>query len=462
MKTIRRILCAALCIGMMLSTATLFSSCDSKEQPSQKATEPTADKVQVVRAIKAVNRGEKIIRNQLEEVLVDRELVPEGAVTSISDVVNKFYKVSVCPGDCILNDKITSENLSDSVTNDTETVDDRYVVITDYLNNGETDIAKCIQKAVDENPNKTIYIPDGTYLVARPIKTSADPAKAVSFRLSNYAHVITSQNKWEGGDAIFELGALDSDKGADYSFVGGVISGGGVTGGFCVKGGDALINNFSLKNVTVGITIKQGARADVDSGVVIGANNAENGSIGVLMEGNESTLTNMRLDVIWVGVKLTGTNNVLRNIHPLYESSGNDSLNSCGFWDDGTGNFFDLCYSDQFAIGFRMGVNTRSVFNGCFVYWFRRWDGKHHGFHADGQFNSVIRDTQVNLGNGSGNGNVDSTYLNITEPGGNGVVIYPRISSPDADKALVVEDGRVVGGSFEGSYFDYVKTDFLN
>ena len=446
MKTTKRVLSLLLCFCLMLGVVAAFASCNKTEE-SQKGTEDVnANKTQVVRVIKTVELGEKITRDQLEEIMVDKDLVPEGAVTSISDVVNKFYKVTVHSGDYIMADKI-SKSADFSDTNDIVHKD--YVVLTDYLNKGEKDVAKCIQKAVDENPNRTIYIPDGSYLVQRPIKTSADPAKAVSFHLSNYAYISTSENKWEGGDAIFELGALDSDKGADYNFVGGVIGGGNITGAFSVKGGDALINNFSLKATTVGITIKKGARADVDSGVIIGAGSADGGSIGVLMEGDESTLTNMRIDVVWVGIKLTGANNVLRNIHPLYE--GTESNTSCGFWDDGTSNYFDVCYSDQFAIGFRIGANTKSVFNGCFVYWYKKWDGKHHGFHADGKFNSIIRDTQVNLGGGSGEGNydLDSTFINITEDGGNGVILYPRMSKPEADQ-------------HKDKYQSYVKTDVLN
>ena len=444
MKTTKRILSVLLCLCLLLGTVMVFASCDQTEEPPKETADPNANKIQVVRAIKTVEPGSKIVRDQLEEVMVDKDLVPEGTVTSISDIVNKFYKVTVHSGDYIFNDKVSS---SADFDKSTEPIHEDYVVLTDYIVVGESDIAKCIQKAVVENPNKTIYIPDGSYSVSRPIKTSADPAKAVSFRLSNYAYISTSQAKWEGGDAIFELGALDSDKGANYSFVGGVIGGGGVTGAFCVKGGSALINNFSLKNVTPGITIKEGARADVDSGVIIGAGSANGGSIGVLIEGNSSTLTNMRIDWVWVGVKITGENNVLRNIHPLYE--GTESNTSCGFWDEGTANVFDVCYSDQFAIGFRIGANTSSVFNGCFVYWYKKWDGKHHGFHADGQFNSVIRDTQVNLGGGTQSGNVDSTFINITEPGGSGVIIYPRLPNPGAEQ-------------HKENYQAHVKTDILN
>ena len=453
-KKLKRVICLMLCVVLAFGAVAAFASCDNASEQAEptETTDPNAaaNLVQVVRVVTSITAGTKLVREDLQEVMVDKEFVPAGAATSISDIVNQFTKVNLYSGDFVLTEKISkSADFGSTV----ETVHEDYVVVTDYITAGERDIAKCIQKAVDENPNKTIYIPDGSYLLQRPIKTSADPAKAVSFQLSNYAHISTIEAKWEGGDAIFELGALDSDMGAKYSIVGGIIGGGGVAGGFCVKGGNALINNFSLKQVTIGLQVKEGARADIDSGVVIGAGSSHDGAIGVLIESDECTVTNMRLDFIWVGIRVTGKNNTFRNLHPLYQGSENNT--SCGFWDTGDSNFFDVCYSDQLAIGFRVGPNTSSIFNGCFVMWYNGdySNGVQYGFQFDGQMNSIIRDTKVSIDWSK----PDTTYVKIAEEGGCGVILYPRISSPAMDKYLEVKDGKVVGGA----YFDYVKTEFL-
>ena len=43
-----------------------------------------------------------------------------------------------------------------------------YVVVTDYIkNDGTTDVADEIQKIIDENPNRTIYFPDGVYVIGK-------------------------------------------------------------------------------------------------------------------------------------------------------------------------------------------------------------------------------------------------------------------------------------------------------
>ena len=80
-------------------------------------------------------------------------------------------------------------------------------------------------------------------------------------------------------------------------------------------------------------------------------------------------------------------------------------------------------------------------------------NGVQYGFQFDGQMNSIIRDTRVSIDHVK----PDTTYVKIAEEGGNGVILYPRISSIAMDKDLIVENGKAVGGA----YFSYVKTDFL-
>lgn len=40
----------------------------------------------------------------------------------------------------------------------------------DYMKNyGTEDCAPALQRLIDENPNRTIYFPDGTYLLKSPL-----------------------------------------------------------------------------------------------------------------------------------------------------------------------------------------------------------------------------------------------------------------------------------------------------
>ena len=63
-----------------------------------------------------------------------------------------------------------------------------YVVITDYIkNDGKQDVSDAIQNVINRNPNRTIFFPDGAYMISKPILTPADPKKSVALVLSIYA-----------------------------------------------------------------------------------------------------------------------------------------------------------------------------------------------------------------------------------------------------------------------------------
>lgn len=463
-KNFKRILSAVLCLCMVMGSLLMLASCDT-ENGGESTVDDTndANKVTVVRALKYMEMGTKIERANLEEVSIDKSLVPEGAYATIREVVNKFLKTDVYAGDYLFPDKVAPNTLF--LKDDSEMSDNKdYVIVTKYLKGVTGDMSTAIQKAIDENPNKTIYFPDGNYLVHKPIQTSADPEKCVSLRLSNYAVISAGGEKanWTAGKSVVELGAKDSDKSsldAKYYFIGGYVDANSTkkskAGALSVCGGNALINNVSIKDAEIGMTIKAGARADIDSCVVVGNN--EDTAIGVLVESEENTLTNMRLCHMTTGIKLTAGNNVLRNLHPLFV--GDDNRWSAGFYDVSEGNFYDVCYSDQYAISFYMGENTKSIYNGCFGYWYAgngdkmgRTDsngkaiteGQQFGFYAANAFNSIIRDTRISL-NSNYKTTCDLTYLKVEKNAivnrvegpsenaartlsleGNGVVLYPR------------------------------------
>ena len=81
-----------------------------------------------------------------------------------------------------------------------------YLVVTDTVAaDGKTDVADQIQKLIDENPNRTIYFPDGVYVLSHPILTPADPKKSVDLKLSNYA-VLKAADGWSSEEAMVRLG----------------------------------------------------------------------------------------------------------------------------------------------------------------------------------------------------------------------------------------------------------------
>ena len=103
-----------------------------------------------------------------------------------------------------------------------------YIIVTDTIPaDGKTDVADMLQKLIDDNPKRTIYFPDGVYLLSHPIATPAKPSLSVDLRLSNYA-VLKAAPDWKDPEAIVRLGGKVPfndirTNGSNYGLTGGII-----------------------------------------------------------------------------------------------------------------------------------------------------------------------------------------------------------------------------------------------
>ncbi len=300
-----------------------------------------------------------------------------------------------------------------------------YVVVTDYIKaDGSADVADEIQQIIDANPNRTIYFPDGVYVIGKSIFTPANPRKSVDLQLSNYA-VIKAADGWQGSDAMIRLGGKDAANdthtaGSNYSLTGGVIDGSGKANAVSIDGGrETKICNLSIKNAVVGIHVKYGANsgssdADVSDVNIIGTGGTD--STGILIEGFDNTFTNIRIGNVFIGVHLKSCSNSMRNIHPLYYSDYTDFENSCGFYDESGNNIYDFCYSDQFCNGFRMAGNISNIYHNCFCFWYSSAGGKEVAFKVDGLFESVVTNFRASF-----RSDTENAVLEADKFGGNGV-----------------------------------------
>ncbi|MBQ9691825.1 MAG: hypothetical protein IJV70_01550, partial [Clostridia bacterium] len=188
-----------------------------------------------------------------------------------------------------------------------------YIMVTDYITaDGKTDVSDAIQKIIDDFPNRTIFFPDGTYLISKPICTPADPSKSVDLQLSNYA-VIKASSDWSSDEAMIRLGGKDPFNnirmnGSNYSLTGGIIDGSGVAKGVSIDSGrETAVRRVSIKHVQVGLHIKWGANsgssdADISEVHIVGNNKQD--SIGVIVEGYDNTFTDMRITGVFIGMDL--------------------------------------------------------------------------------------------------------------------------------------------------------------
>lgn len=297
-------------------------------------------------------------------------------------------------------------------------------VIVNVKSDGSEDVADEIQMIIDSNPNRTIYFPDGVYLISKPICTPANPKKSVDLQLSNYA-VIKAADSWSDDEAMIRLGGKDAANdthtaGSNYSLTGGVIDGSGKANAVSIDGGrETRISNLSIKNAVLGIHIKYGANsgssdADISDVNIIGTGGTD--STGILIEGFDNTLTNIRIGNVFIGVHLKSSANSMRNIHPLYYSDYTDFENSCGFYDESGNNIYDFCYSDQFCNGFRMKGNISNIYHNCFCFWYSNAGGKEVAFKVDGLFESVVTNFRAGF-----RSDTENSVLEADKFGGNGV-----------------------------------------
>jgi hypothetical protein len=156
----------------------------------------------------------------------------------------------------------------------------------------------------------------------------------------------------------------------------------------------------------------------------------------------------MRIAANQISVKVLGNNNMLRNLHPLYvlrptfdhEKTYKDSV---AFYDLGTRNYYDNCYSDQFSTRFYLGRGNASVFNNCFCYWYTESYDYHNAFVCEGKFDAVIRMTDAEFD--INNEGIECNFLLVGEDGGQGTidaVFYnpDKVSENDATKDYLIND----------------------
>ena len=492
MKNIKRFISMLLCAAMLLGVV-MLSACDknTSEDGNDDRNTDSGVTVQAVRLKNNLEKGEIISAKDIEVVDEKESNLPEGYIAKRVDVIGKrmleaaekgtYLAASMIEGG-VNEDKENNEIDYEALRNElkaellaeleheiaTGGIDASslgYVLITDYaMPNTGKDVSDAIQKAIDENPHRTIYFPDGEYILGKPIATSGHPDRAVSLNLSNFA-VLKASDNWREQEAMVRLGGAEAANnihlaGSNYYFSGGVVDGNGRAKGIAIESGrETLITRTSIKNTQVGIHIKRGANSGSSDADIVTVNivgNAKPDSIGVLLEGHDNTLTNMRIAAVQTGVLIKSGTNSLSNIHPLFiyapelhdrnpdmygEVDLIDYSKSIGFDDVSNGtNWYDFCYSDQMATGFRFRSGS-AVFQNCFVMWYNT-NGSHEiGFDCTGRFNSSILNCQVWLKSG-----VETCiFLRVAEKGF-GVVENPIFNDNlNTDKSyLDYLDGKLV------------------
>ena len=82
-------------------------------------------------------------------------------------------------------------------------------------------------------------------------------------------------------------------------------------------------------------------------------------------------------------------------------------------------NFYDFCYSDEFATAFLIKDGRFSNYTNCFAYWYSKRGEKHVVFKSEGKFNSYVQG--LNVGIGKHNAAKVNKILECDKEGGSGL-----------------------------------------
>lgn len=267
------------------------------------------------------------------------------------------------------------------------------------------DVYDALQGVIDANPNRTLYFPDGEYIVSQSLCTSADPTKSVSLHLADFA-VIKAADSFKG-EAVVRLGGKNpfntvTVNGSNYSLIGGIIDGNNIANGVSIDSGrETKIQNTSIKHTVIGLHIKYGANsgssdADISNINIIGNDTPE--AVGMLIEGFDNTFTNIRIGHVHHGVIMKSAGNALTNIHPLCPMTEANYPGSCGFIEESGNNLYTYCYSDQFETCFKIIGSGRSIYSCCFGFWWSGAGKNCTAFKVEGdKFESVVTNTRIDF-----------------------------------------------------------------
>ena len=405
-KRSMRSLALTLVCALLLTLA--LSACNKQDAVEDFGDDPT---VTLIRLTQDVARGEKITSAKCEEVQVSKNEAVAGAVNNKDLVRGKYALTDLEAGDYVLESYLSEEKPAPEKTevklenNDFGFRDQGLIVVTDYLTpNGGNDLIEEIRKIISMpvSTNKVIYFPDGEYIISKPIMTSSAGTKSISLKLAPNAVIKASDDWSKQNGAMIQLGAKDTTNnidivGANYHIEGGIIDGNGRADGISIEyGRETSIRNLTVINTVTGVHFNNfGNVVDSDAENITIIGNGEPGSIGLHVEGSDSTFTNFRISNVHIGVRCDSPAHIFRNIRVKYISNFRlDAMydSSYGFLSQDHRCWFDTCISEGFSTAFSLARHGDTMTN-CSAIWDEVYgSGRQVALTAThGQFNCIVR-----------------------------------------------------------------------
>ena len=463
-----RLLCAFLCLTLICG-AVFMSSCNKEEPTDTDATDEVeqgseSETIHVLNENGMVDvlvfntdapKGTKITKKMLDVIEMDPENLPRNVVTESAKVTGKYATKDFYKGDYVISKRVSGtkplEINDDTIKQEITKSDSEFLVVTDYVkpNTGE-DLYDNLQMLINKNPGRTLYFPDGEYIISRSLKTCSEPKDSISFYFSSGA-VLKAADAWKNDGqlrALICLGTVEEKPvnnirvpGSNFYVMGGIFDGNGKADGISIDGGrETLIKDVVIVNTRYGIHIKEGTNnkssdSDIDDVTIIG--NGLSNSIGIAMIGLDNTISNARISNVKTGIQTSG--GVFLNNCTIENTT--DIENVVGY--TGGEAWISNCVAINCDVAFSVG-GKRGFYKQCLAIWTKDTGRASIMFDCGGgKLGSAIVGCEAEFFDGES----PNFYLRAGA-GGNGRVVSPvydpaLCDASDATSAYV-EDGTSV------------------
>ena len=345
--------------------------------------------------------GSKITTSKVTTKKIRSDAISPTMITDISEVIGCYAIVPVFEGDFAYKGKISEKRPTESADSaDVEKTRSKYLDVTQYVkpNTGQ-DLHEALQALIDLNPKRTLYFPDGEYIISKPLQTSASPIKSTSFYLSDNA-VIKASSYWSGeSNALITVGTGDEKTendittlGSNYFIIGGTLDGNKrATGIKLASGREVLVSKVKIINATVGINIAYGINngssdMDIEDVDIIGYGSR---SKGMVIEGYDNNIVDVRISDVATGIT-TGNGNFFRGVSVKLTEKAEKMVtyaSTVGFQISGN-NWFYSCSTENVATGFSLGRSSEMIIKDFVIRWTKA-QGPQTAFRASTRFSAI-------------------------------------------------------------------------
>ena len=316
MRDIKRIFLRVISLALIAVMLLLVASCASESSEDADGETDMSKTIEVPVFTEDIEFGKRINKSSVTTITISSSAVSSTMVTSVDDVVGKYALVPLYKGDFAYTAKLAKRRPTNALdVSEIEKTRNKFIDVSQFIEpNSGLDVYEALQKLIDNNKGRTIYFPDGEYLISKPLKTSAEGSTSTAFYLSDNA-IIKALDNWKGGnDALVKMGGALSHNdikivGSNYYFIGGILDGNGVAKGISLDSGrETLVSKVKIINATVGIYVPDGVNnhssdMDVEDVDIIGCGGNSKGIVSIGLDNN---FTDIRISNVKIGVENSG------------------------------------------------------------------------------------------------------------------------------------------------------------